>query len=155
MDAVEWLEQIKKIDELIELVDSERQRLWAKATRNTSSLEGAPYGSGISDKIGDNVAKMADLDAEKKELEELEESRRQQEMQRQKIAAFQETVAQNKAKVDAQKGRIVGATSSSSDTAKLSVKEQMELLQQIKSLMDAGVLTQDEFEKKKQEILNS
>jgi len=88
-------------------------------------------------------------------VEELEESRRQQEMQRQKIAAFQETVAQNKAKVDAQKGRIVGATSSSSDTAKLSVKEQMELLQQIKSLMDAGVLTQDEFEKKKQEILNS
>ena len=69
MDAVEWLEQIKKIDELIELVDSERQRLWAKATCNTSSLEGAPYGSGISDKIGDNVAKMADLDAEKKELE--------------------------------------------------------------------------------------
>ena len=69
MDAVEWLEQIKKIDELIELVDSERQRLWDQATRNTSSLEGAPHGSGVSDKIGDNVVKMADLDAEKKELE--------------------------------------------------------------------------------------
>ena len=110
--------------------------------------------------IGNDLREMVGLKpkmtyAEKKELEELEESRRQQEMQRQKIAAFQETVAQNKAKVDAQKGRIVGATSSSSDTAKLSVKEQMELLQQIKSLMDAGVLTQDEFEKKKQEILNS
>ncbi|MCR4803345.1 MAG: SHOCT domain-containing protein [Lachnospiraceae bacterium] len=30
----------------------------------------------------------------------------------------------------------------------------MELLQQIKSLLDAGVLTQEEFEAKKREILN-
>ena len=37
----------------------------------------------------------------------------------------------------------------------MSVKEQMELLQQVKSLFDAGVLTQEEFEQKKQEILNS
>lgn len=37
----------------------------------------------------------------------------------------------------------------------LSVKEQMDLLQQIKNLLDAGVLTQEEFEKKKQEVLNS
>ena len=36
----------------------------------------------------------------------------------------------------------------------MSVKEQMELLQQIKSLLDAGVLTQEEFEAKKKEILN-
>ena len=37
----------------------------------------------------------------------------------------------------------------------MSIKEQMELLQQIKSLLDVGVLTPEEFEKKKQEILNS
>ena len=37
---------------------------------------------------------------------------------------------------------------------KMSVKEQMELLQQMKSLLDSGVLTQEEFEQKKQEILN-
>ena len=41
------------------------------------------------------------------------------------------------------------------EAIKLSVKEQMDLLQQIKSLLDAGVLTQEEFDKKKQEILNS
>ena len=40
------------------------------------------------------------------------------------------------------------------NTPKMSVKEQMELLQQVKSLL-AGVLTQEEFEMKKQEILNS
>ena len=93
--------------------------------------------------------------AEKKELEELEEKRVKQEIQRQKNAAFQDRVAQQKAKVDAQKGRISNVATSSSDTKKMSMKEQMELLQQLKGLLDAGVLTQDEFDKKKQEILNS
>lgn len=37
--------------------------------------------------------------AERKELEELEEKRRKQEVQRQKNAAFQDRVAQQKAKV--------------------------------------------------------
>ena len=36
----------------------------------------------------------------------------------------------------------------------MSVKEQMELLQQVKGLLDAGVLTQEEFEQKKKEIMN-
>lgn len=47
------------------------------------------------------------------------------------------------------------ASTQSAVTSKMSIKEQMELLQQIKSLLDAGVLTPEEFEKKKQEILNS
>lgn len=89
--------------------------------------------------------------AEKKELAALEEKQRKQEIQRQKEAAFINRAAQQKAKIDALKGKqAVGAT----QNAKMSVKEQMELLQQIKSLLDAGVLTQEEFEKKKQEILN-
>lgn len=93
--------------------------------------------------------------AEKKELEELEEKRKKQEIQNQKNAAIQDRVAQQKAKIDAQKGRISTATTSSAETAKLSMKEQMELLQQLKGLLDAGILTQDEFDKKKNEILNS
>ena len=93
--------------------------------------------------------------AERKELEELEEKRRKQEVQRQKNATFQDRVAQQKAKVDAQKGKMPEASTQSAVTSKMSVKEQMELLQQIKSLLDAGVLTPEEFEKKKQEILNS
>ena len=92
--------------------------------------------------------------AERKELEELEEKRRKQEVQRQKNAAFQDRVAQQKAKVDAQKGKMPEASTQSAVTSKMSIKEQMELLQQIKSLLDVGVLTPEEFEKKKQEILN-
>ena len=91
----------------------------------------------------------------RKELEELEEKRRKQEVQRQKNAAFQDRVAQQKAKVDAQKGKMPEASTQSAVTSKMSIKEQMELLQQIKSLLDVGVLTPEEFEKKKQEILNS
>lgn len=93
--------------------------------------------------------------AERKELEELEEKRRKQEVQRQKNAAFQDRVTQQKARIDAQKVRTAEAFTQSATSAKMSVKEQMELLQQIKNLLDAGVLTQEEFEKKKQEILNS
>lgn len=91
--------------------------------------------------------------AERKELEELEEKRRKQEIQQQKNAAMQDEVNQQKAKINAQK---YGTTETQNTSVeKMSVKEQMELLQQIKSLLDAGVLTQEEFEKKKQEILNS
>lgn len=93
--------------------------------------------------------------AERKELEELEEKQRRQEIQRQKNASLQDRVAQQKAMVDAQRGRIPEAKFQSTETTKMSVKEQMELLQQVKSLLDAGILTQEEFEKKKQEILNS
>lgn len=93
--------------------------------------------------------------AERKELEELEEKRRNQEIQRQKNAAFQDRVTQQKTRIDAQKGRTSEVSTQNAAPAKMSVKEQMELLQQIKNLLDAGVLTQEEFEKKKQEILNS
>ena len=93
--------------------------------------------------------------AERKELEELEEKRRKLEVQRQKNAAFQDRVTQQKVRIDAQKGRTTETPTQSAASAKMSVKEQMELLQQIKNLLDAGVLTQEEFEKKKQEILNS
>ena len=92
--------------------------------------------------------------AERKELEELEEKRRRQEVQRQKNAALQDRIAQQKARVDAQRGKAIEASMQDAATTKMSVKEQMELLQQIKSLLDTGVLTHEEFEQKKQEILN-
>lgn len=92
--------------------------------------------------------------AEKKELEELAEKRRKQEILHQKNAAFQDRVTQYKARVDAQKSRATVTSAQNSGNSKMSVKEQMELLQQIKSLLDAGVLTKEEFDKKKREILN-
>ena len=92
--------------------------------------------------------------AERKELEELEEKRRKQEVQRQKNAAIQDRVTQQKARIDAQRGKTTEVATQGVATTQMSVKEQMELLQQLKSLLDGGVLTQEEFEKKKQEILN-
>lgn len=53
------------------------------------------------------------------------------------------------------KKAMVESEQSEPNSLKLSVKEQMDLLQQIKNLFDAGVLTQEEFDRKKQEILNS
>jgi hypothetical protein len=93
--------------------------------------------------------------AERKELEELEEKRRKQEILKQKNSAFQDRINQQKVMDDAKKNATIEPKQSASEPVKMSVKEQMELLQQVKSLLDAGVLTQEEFDKKKQEILNS
>ena len=38
--------------------------------------------------------------------------------------------------------------------AKMSINEQFEALQKLKELMDAGILTQEEFDRKKKEIMN-
>ena len=86
--------------------------------------------------------------AEQKELEELEEKE-------QKNSIFQNRVNQQKAMIDAKKRALGEQKQPNINTPKMSVKEQMELLQQVKSLLDAGILTQEEFERKKQEILNS
>lgn len=93
--------------------------------------------------------------AERKELEKLEEKRRKQKDQRQKDAVFQDSVAHQKARIDAQRNKTAEASTQGTTVTKTSLKEQLELLQQIKSLLDAGILTQEEFEKKKREILNS
>lgn len=92
--------------------------------------------------------------AERRELEELEEKRRKQEIQRQKNAALQDKITQQKARVAAQRSKMTEVSTQGAATTKMSVKEQMELLQQIKNLLDTGALTQEEFEKKKLEILN-
>lgn len=93
--------------------------------------------------------------AERKELGELEEKRRKQEIQKQKNSVFQNKVSQQKAMIDAKKNASAEPKQPVSEPTKMSVKEQMELLQQVKSLLDTGVLTQEEFDKKKQEILNA
>lgn len=93
--------------------------------------------------------------AERKELEELEEKRKKQEIQEQKNSIFQNRVNQQKAMIDAKKRALGEQKQPNINTPKISVKEQMELLQQVKSLLDVGILTQEEFERKKQEILNS
>lgn len=92
--------------------------------------------------------------AERKELEELEEKRRKQELQIQKSSSFQDAVNRKKEQIDTDSNLYTEVPKTNTETSKLSVKEQMELLQQVKVLLDAGVLTQDEFDQKKKEILN-
>lgn len=73
MDVVEWLEQIAKLDELIHTKEDKIQKLLASATKMTASLDGMPHGSGISDKVGENAIKIADLSQEKEALKQQRE----------------------------------------------------------------------------------
>lgn len=59
MDACKWLEQVKKLDELIEAKQAEKEQLWALITRTTSNNDGMPHGTGdVSDPIGNIVPKL-------------------------------------------------------------------------------------------------
>ena len=82
--------------------------------------------------------------AEKKELQELEEKRKKQEIQKQKKVASQDKANQEREKTESK---------NSSVSKKTLTKEQIELLREIKSLLDEGILTQEEFDKKKRELL--
>lgn len=58
--VIAWLEQIKKLNELIRAKESDVADIMAKATKMTASFDGMPHGSGVSDKVGDNAVKLAD-----------------------------------------------------------------------------------------------
>ena len=45
------------------------------------------------------------------------------------------------------------AKKDTTEKEKLTIEQQIELLQKLKSLLDAGIISQEEFEKKKKEIL--
>lgn len=74
MDAVEFLEQIAMIDELIASNEAEIRELWDKATKKTSSADGMPRASGISDKVGDNAVKIVHLERKGDDLLRRKES---------------------------------------------------------------------------------
>lgn len=69
MDVCEWLEQVKKLDELIEAKQAEKEQLWALITRTTSNNDGMPHAKGgISDPVGNIMPKLLTL---KDELDRL------------------------------------------------------------------------------------
>lgn len=74
MDALEFLGQIAMIDELLASNEAERQELWDRATKKTSSADGMPRASGISDKVGDNAVKIVHLERKGEELIRRKES---------------------------------------------------------------------------------
>jgi len=90
--------------------------------------------------------------AEKRRIKEQAEKRRKSELENQKKEAYEQQVEKAK-----QKAGIGSETSTSSKCkeSKMSITEQLEALQKLKELLDAGVLTQEEFEIKKKEIINT
>lgn len=68
MNAVEWLENVQKLDELINAKLAERDRLLTLASSTSSDLDGMPRGTGVSDKVAKIAVKLAMLAAETDEL---------------------------------------------------------------------------------------
>ena len=67
-DVQAWLEQVQMLDELINAKLAERDHAWELATKITPEISDMPHGSGISDKVGDGGARLAQL---KQELDDL------------------------------------------------------------------------------------
>ena len=58
MKAAEYLEQVKIADAMIDIKRAEELELWSRATSMTQASDGMPHGSGVSDKVGNIVAKI-------------------------------------------------------------------------------------------------
>lgn len=64
----DWLDQVKMLDELINAKLAERNQLMDMATKITPELSGMPRGGGVSDRVGNIAAKLADLAKEADDL---------------------------------------------------------------------------------------
>lgn len=60
-NVIAWLENVKKLDELITAKEAEREQLWTLATKITPEITGMPHGGGVTDKVGNIGAKLAQL----------------------------------------------------------------------------------------------
>jgi hypothetical protein len=60
-NVIEWLESVKKLDELIAAKEVEREQLMTLATKITPEITGMPFGGGVTDKVGNIGAKLAEL----------------------------------------------------------------------------------------------
>ena len=86
--------------------------------------------------------------AERREIEE-------KELKRIKNEAYNSQVKKAQQEVNARKAAsVIRDSNSMKKEAKMSINEQFEALQKLKELMDAGILTQEEFDRKKKEIMN-
>jgi DNA-directed RNA polymerase specialized sigma24 family protein len=64
MNAEEWLEGLKKLDELIDAKVAEKERIKALLTNTVGSLNGMPHAPGITDKVGNLTVKLITLEEE-------------------------------------------------------------------------------------------
>lgn len=60
-NVVEWLESVKKLDELIVAKEVEYDQLMTMATKITPVITGMPHGGGVTDKVGNYAIKLAQL----------------------------------------------------------------------------------------------
>jgi DNA-directed RNA polymerase specialized sigma subunit len=72
--VIDWLGQIKKLDELIRAKEDDIADVIDRATKMTASLDGMPHCGGRSDKVGDGAVKLADKDTA--ELDSLKQQRK-------------------------------------------------------------------------------
>jgi DNA-directed RNA polymerase specialized sigma24 family protein len=59
--VIDWLEKVRKLDELIHAKCAERDQLMNLATKITPVVSDMPHGGGASDKVGNIAVKLADL----------------------------------------------------------------------------------------------
>lgn len=57
--VIEWLEQVRKLDELIKAKEVEYNQLMTMATHITPEMTGMPHAGGVTDKVGNYGVKLA------------------------------------------------------------------------------------------------
>lgn len=62
MNVREWLERVRRLDELIDTKIAEREQLRSLATKVVSDMDGMPHAKGgVSDPVGSNVVRIVAL----------------------------------------------------------------------------------------------
>ena len=73
-----WLLQYRRLHARIDRLEREKARWIERATQISATSDGMPHGSGVSDKVGNTAAKIADLTAEiNREIDKLADLRRE------------------------------------------------------------------------------
>ena len=73
-----WLLQYRRLHARIDRMEREKSRWIERATQISATSDGMPHGSGVSDKVGNTAAKIADLTAEiNREIDRLVDLRRE------------------------------------------------------------------------------
>lgn len=60
MRAVVFLKEIRRLDALVNSKILEREQLWEMATSLTPNMDGMPHAPGVSDKVGNAAARLAE-----------------------------------------------------------------------------------------------
>ncbi len=70
-DVIDWLEQVKMLDELVDAKIAERQQWMELGTKMTPEMSGMPHAPGVSDKVGNAASRLGDLITELDEITDM------------------------------------------------------------------------------------